>query len=92
MGWWEDRQRRRKHGWELYKFQRPLNLICADPRILIYNSLGTTLTAPYDNPQEWDEIFRGQPKVYAWGRVEQGQFVFNEDKEIIRDPREFPEW
>ena len=98
MDWWDRRrylkkkeEEERRASWELYKFQRPLYSIGANPQVLAYNSLGNSFTAPYD-PKYWDELFRSTVKVYAWGRLEGDSFVFDESREIIRDPKDFPEW
>lgn len=98
MGWWERRQREKKEKdrqpYELFKFQRPLFLIGANPTVLIYNeSRVHTFSVPYD-PAEFMELFRGQPKVYAWARFnhDKDHFDFDQSREIIRNPAEFPKW
>lgn len=100
--WWERRQARTKmrdkmrteQPFLLFKFQRPLFTNTPEPTMLVYEEHQMLIfNVPYDE-RECAELFRGQPKVYAWGRFLEleDRFEFDQSREPIRDPKDFPAW
>ena len=94
------RMRRSPLLYGLFKFQRPLSFMDANPQVLVYNEdRSVQLSLDYSTPGfvqmfEDPEGMFSVDKFYAhcWFDAVKMHMEFDASKPIIRDPEEWPAW